>query len=131
MHERTVSGAELEGATMARSAEARKVLRELDKELESAARRSGRSLEWSAADRAVLGLISASFDRISDLNADYEACSETKLKVKLSTELRLLETAAARLLKQIKTDLPAPDGKKTVRARRAANARWDRENAAL
>ena len=48
----------------------------------------------------------------------------------LSTELRLLETAVARLLKQIKTRYAAPDSKKTVRARRAANARWEHENAA-
>jgi hypothetical protein len=46
--------------------------------------------------RGVLELISANFDRISDLSADYEGCAETKLRVKLSTELRLLETAVAR-----------------------------------
>jgi hypothetical protein len=77
-----------------------------------------------------LGLISSNFDRISDLRADYEACTETKLRVKLSTELRLLETAVARLLKQVKTDLPARESGKTLKARRAANARWDRANAA-
>ena len=37
---------------MARTPEARKVLRDLDKELESASRRSGQTLEWSAAERA-------------------------------------------------------------------------------
>ena len=80
--------------------------------------------------KGVLRLISANFDRISDLRADYEACTEAKLRVTLSTELRLLETAVARLLKQIKTRYAAPDSKKTVRARRAANARWEHENAA-
>ena len=44
---------------MARTPEARKVLRDLGKELESASRRSGQTLEWSAAERAFLGLISA------------------------------------------------------------------------
>ena len=55
--------------------------------------------------------------------------TDPKVQCKLSAEARLLEQSIARLLKQIKTDLPAPDGKKTVRARRAANARWDRDAA--
>lgn len=114
---------------MARSAEARKVLRELDKELESAGRRAHKKLEWSAAERAILDLISANFDRISDLRMAYQDAAEVKVQIKLSTELRLLEQAAARLLKQIKTDLPAPESKTTVRARAAANTRWDRNAA--
>lgn len=114
---------------MARSAEARKVLREMDKELESAGRRAHKKLEWSAAERAILDLISANFDRISDLRLAYHDAAEVKVQIKLSTELRLLEQAAARLLKQIKTDLPAPESKTTVRARAAANTRWDRNAA--
>lgn len=114
---------------MARSAEARKVLREMDKELESAGRRAHKKLEWSAAERAILDLISANFDRISDLRMAYQDAAEVKVQIKLSTELRLLEQAAARLLKQIKTDLPAPESKTTVRARAAANTRWDRNAA--
>jgi hypothetical protein len=115
---------------MARSAEARKVLRDLDKELESASRRARKKLEFSAAERAILDLISANFDRIADLRAAYAEASEVKVLVKLSTELRLLEQAAARLLKQIRTDLPAPESMTTRMARRAADARWDKERAA-
>jgi len=115
---------------MARSPEARKVLRELEKELESASRRARKKLEFSAAERAVLDLISANFERISDLRAAYAETSEVKVRVKLSTELRLLEQAVARLLKQVKTDLSAPDSPSTQRARRAADARWDRDRAA-
>ena len=44
---------------MARSPEARKVLRELHKELESASNRAHKQLEFSAAERAVLELIAA------------------------------------------------------------------------
>jgi hypothetical protein len=84
---------------MARSTKARKVLRELDKELESASKRARKTLEFSAAERAILDLISANFDRISDLRAAYAEASEVKVRVKLSTELRLLEQAAARLLR--------------------------------
>jgi hypothetical protein len=120
---------------MARSALARKVLRELDKELESASKRAGKKLEFSAAERAVLDLISADFDRISDLRVAYARAvdaGEVKIQIKLSTELRLLEQSAARLLKQVKTDLPAAESVTTLRARRAANTRWDRDrNAAV
>lgn len=49
-----------------------------------------------------------------------------KVQIKLSAELRLLEQSAARLLKQIKTDLPEPESSTTRRARSAANSRWDR-----
>jgi hypothetical protein len=105
------------------------VLRELDAELESAGRRAHKKLEWSAAERAILELIAANFDRISDLRKAYAATDEVKVQIKLSTELRLLEQAAARLLKQVKTDLPAPESTTTVRARMAANSRWERRAA--
>lgn len=111
---------------MARTAVGRKVLRELDKELESASKRAGKKLEWSAAERAVLGLIGDSFDRISDLQAAYAEATEVKVQIKVSTELRLLEQSAARLLKSIKTDLPAAESATTLKARNAANTRWDR-----
>lgn len=108
------------------------MLRDLDKELESASKRAHKKLEWSAAERAILGLIGDHFDRISELRAAYASAAEdgeVKVQIKLSTELRLLEQSAARLLKQIKTDLPAPDSKTTVRARAAANTRWERNAA--
>lgn len=50
--------------------------------------------------------------------------------MKLSTELRLLEQSVARLLRQVKTDLPAAPSATTLKARRAANMRWERERAA-
>lgn len=117
---------------MARSSDARRIRRELDKELESAGKRAGKKLEWSAAERAILDLISADFDRLSDLHDAYVAAidmGEVKLQVKLSTEIRLLEQSAARLLKQVKTDLPPQPSKTTLRAQNAANARWDRVRA--
>ena len=60
----------------------------------------------------------------------WEESADAKVQCKLSAEVRLLEQSIARLLKLIKTDLPARDSNKTVQARRAANARWGRENAA-
>lgn len=104
---------------------AERVRQELEAELAVASRRVGTQLEWSAAESAVLDLIDANLRRTEDLRADYEAADEVKLKVKLSTELRLLETAVARLLRQIKTDVPVAPSQTTVKARRAANARWE------
>jgi hypothetical protein len=40
---------------MARSTEAKKVLRELEKELESASKRVGQNVVWSASEQTVLG----------------------------------------------------------------------------
>lgn len=104
-------------------------VRELNKELVSASRRARNKLEWSAAEHAVLELISADFDRISDLRAAYAASVEAG-EVKLSTELRWLEQSAARLLKQVKTDLPAAESATTLKARSAANTRWSGRGAA-
>lgn len=116
---------------MARSAEARRIRRELEKELEEASSLAGETVELSAAERAVLDLILDDFDRISELRSAYTTAAEageTKLQIKVSTELRLLEQSAARLLKQIKTDLPtAPEGRATVKNRNAANVRWERD----
>jgi hypothetical protein len=110
---------------MARSSEARKVCRELDKELAAAGLRSGQNLVWSAAEEAILGLISDEIDRKERLLDAWEQATDAKVQCKLSAEARLLEQSIARLLKLIKTDLPARESNKTVRARRAANARWD------
>ena len=45
-------------------------------------------------------------------------------RVKLSAELRLLEGSLARLLKQVKTDVPAPKSQVTIKARHAEMKRW-------
>ena len=115
---------------MARSSEARKILRDLDKELDSAAQRSGQNFVWGAQERAVLGLIGDEIDRKEALLEAWRESTDPKVQCKLSAEARLLEQSIARLLKLIKTDLPARPSNKTMMARRAANARWDRDNAA-
>jgi hypothetical protein len=114
---------------MVRSPEARKVLRDLDKELSLASKRVGQDVVWSAQEQTILGLIGDEIDRKELLLEAWRESTDPKVQCKLSAEARLLEQSIARLLKQIKTDLPAPDCKRTVRARRAANARWDRDAA--
>ena len=106
---------------MRHNPETRKLLRALDSELES--RELGEPVEWSERDRAVLELIASNFDRKVDLSARYDEADDTKVKVKLSAELRLLESALARLLKQIDPE-PVRSSVRSSKARRAAQARW-------
>lgn len=112
---------------MARSPESRRMRRELDKELKSAAAASGHNLSWSAQESAIIDLLCDEIDRKTELLAEYEAADDVKVKVRLSAEARLLEQSVARLLRQVKTELPGPESKRTVAARRAALARWDRD----
>jgi hypothetical protein len=112
---------------MARSAEARKVLAALDAELAATSERIGQKLVWTAPEQAVLGLISSTIDRKAWLSRAYSRTQDVKMRVRLSAEIRLLEASLARLLKQVMPDLPAPPTMRTIRARRAANARWKRE----
>ncbi len=107
---------------MTRSAEALKVLRELDAELASVSERTGRSLVRPAADRAVLDTI----DRKVDLAVLYDAPPDISPRVKLSAELRLLEGSLARLLRQVHTDVRQrePSFVRSARESRAAKARW-------
>jgi hypothetical protein len=114
---------------MVRSREARKVRRDLDKELAAAGLRSGQNLVWSAQEEAILGLISDEIERKEALLEAWRQATDAKVQCKLSAEARLLEQSIARLLKLIRTDLPARESTKTLRARRAANGRWDRDAA--
>jgi hypothetical protein len=111
----------------AKSPEARRVLRDLNKELAIASQARGQQLVWSAAEQSILDQISSILDRKAELLGMYDDARSVKNKLKISQELRLLERAAASLVKEIKTDIPAAESFRTVKARRAARARWDRE----
>lgn len=105
------------------------MLRELDYELAASSRRCGKSLVWTAADREMLSLIAANIDRKCQLSHEYDRAEDVKVRVKLSAELRLLEQALARLLRMIDTSELAAPSLTTIKARRAANARWAKERA--
>lgn len=109
-----------------RSAKAEAVLRSLDEQLALVGEQRGEELEWSPQERFALDLLAAEIDRTVDLAAMYESCDDVKLKVKLSGELRLLRQSTARMIQQIKTELPERETPTTRKARRAANARWGR-----
>lgn len=110
---------------MRHTPEARKLLRALDAELAATARRMSRPVVWTEKDRAVLELIAGTVDRKSDLSALYADAEDAKTRVKLSAELRLLESSLARLLKQIDTEPPV-SSRRSQLAQKAARARWDR-----
>jgi hypothetical protein len=74
-----------------------------------------------------LDLISAAIDRKVDLSADYAVATDAKIRVKLSAEVRLLEAHIARLLKQVKTELPTPTSRVSEKARNAALVRWQKQ----
>jgi len=112
-----------------RSAEARRVLADLDTELVASSARCGQTLVWTAADREVLRLIATNIDRKCALQRAYDKAKDVKTRVMLSAELRLLEQALARLLRSIDTSEPAAPSLTTIKARRAVRARWDRERA--
>ena len=103
------------------------MLRDLDSELAASSERSGQTLSWTAAERAILDTIADNIDRRVDLARDYESSTEPKVRAKLSAELRLLEGALTRLLREVSTHLPQAESQTTIKARRAARVRWDRE----
>ncbi|WP_235852812.1 hypothetical protein [Mycobacterium interjectum] len=82
------------------------------------------ALSWSAAERAILDLVADAVDRKVDLYARYLASDENKVRVKVSTEIRLLEASIARLLKQVKTDLVEAPSRVSQKASAAAHVRW-------
>jgi hypothetical protein len=81
---------------MRHTPDARKLLRALDAELAASSQRLGGTVEWPNQDRAVLELIACQIDRKVDLSTRYEEAEDTKTRLKLSAELRLLEAALAR-----------------------------------
>jgi hypothetical protein len=81
-------------------------------------------LVWSAAEQAVRESIACTVDRQVDLWPRYYASDDDKTRVKISGELRLLETNLARLLKCVPTELPPKPSIRSRKAARAANKRW-------
>ncbi|WP_162269038.1 hypothetical protein [Mycolicibacterium neoaurum] len=86
-------------------------------------------MRWSTAEATVLELLADAIDRKVVLQASWRKTTDDNLRVKLSAEIRLLETAVARYIGQIKTDLPADPSLTTTKAQRAAETRWERDRA--
>lgn len=112
---------------MAHCSAALKLRRELNAELASVVQQTGQNLVWSTAEVALIERAMATVDRLVDLQCDYNAAETPKLRIQLSTELRLCDAQLARLLKAVKVEAPKLESTTTVKARRAANFRWDRD----
>lgn len=108
---------------------AQQLIASLDGELASAAKATGRELVWSAQELDLIEMLGAAVDRRVELSAQYEQCRDRKdlgVRIKLAAELRLLEGSISRLHRQISTEVPQPRSITSIKASRAANARWDR-----
>jgi len=109
---------------MARSAESRKLLAEFESQLAAASRRHGRTVAFTPAEAAAVGMICDQIDRKSQLKRMYCKAESVKDKIKLSAEVRLLEASIGRMLRGVKVDMPEAPSARSVKARKAANARW-------
>jgi hypothetical protein len=107
--------------------EAKRVVTNLEAELAAAGQARGETLVWSAADRELIDMLVRDIDRRGGLRRRYAATRDAKMAVKLSNELRQIDTAIMRLLNAIRTDVPQPESLVTLKNRRAANVRWQRE----
>jgi DNA binding protein with HTH domain len=107
--------------------ESARLVAALNAELAEAARAVGHELVWSAAEADVIGMLAAGVDRRVELSAQYAACDNVNVKLKIATELRLLEQSIARLYRQVSTEVAAPRSITSMKASRAAHSRWDRE----
>lgn len=101
------------------------VLEALDRELAENAEQLGQQLMWSAAEELIRDLVADAIDRREVLRSSWLAADDDKVRVKISTELRLLEQEIEKLLRRVKTDLPVPKSLRSQKAARAAHSRWD------
>jgi hypothetical protein len=91
---------------------------------------TGVELAWDATELEIIGMIMAGIDRKVALNNDLDTATDTKTRLKLSGELRLTETHIARLLKQVRPEMPPATvpseltSARSGKARKAAHARW-------
>lgn len=109
------------------SGDSQRIVAALNAELAEAAKAAGHELVWSAAEADIIGMVAAAVDRRVELSAQYAACDNVNVKLKLATEIRLLEQSIARLYRQVSTEIPGPQSVTSMKASRAAHSRWDRE----
>jgi hypothetical protein len=114
----------------AKTEEAQALLAALDEELSAAAKATGQDLVWSCQEQDLIEMLGAAVDRRVELSEQYAQLRDRKdlgLRIKLAGELRLLEGSISRLHRQISTEVPQPKSLTSIKASRAARARWDRE----
>jgi hypothetical protein len=122
---------------MRRSTEARKLLESLNSELADASigvAPAGQKLAWSAEETQLLTMIGDTVDRKGYLARQFDDAETVTQRIAISVEIRLLESAAAKLLTQLRASVkqslqaasPHTGGnQRSRRASKAAHARWD------
>jgi hypothetical protein len=87
----------------------------------------------ASAEVEIRDMIAAHIDRRADLAKRYRLtpAKDARLKIALSTELRLLEQSLSRLLQQIEHGIPTGEDTKQLsvtsrKAQHAARSRWKR-----
>jgi hypothetical protein len=115
--------------TMRRSTEAKNLLADLDAELAESGVAAGQTLVWSAAESAVIDAAASAVDRKVRFTRDLDKAETITARLAISVEIRLLEAHIARLLKQVRTDLPQAQrhglmSTTSRRASKAATSRW-------
>jgi predicted kinase len=113
-------------SSQVRSGDSQRLVAALDAELAESAKAAGKALVWSAAEADIIGMIAAEVDRRVELSAQYAATTKVDVKLKLATEIRLLESSIARLYRQVSTEVAAPMSAVSRKAQHAANSRWNR-----
>ncbi|WP_156746298.1 hypothetical protein [Mycobacterium sp. 1423905.2] len=103
---------------------------ELESQLAVASRRHGRTVAFTPSEAAVVGMVCDEIDRKAGLKRLYGRAETVKEKLKISTEIRLLEASIDRMLRRVKVDMPAEAAPsvRTRKARHAANVRWRTES---
>jgi hypothetical protein len=111
----------------AKSQASQRLLAALDAELEAASKAAGADLIWSAAEEQIRELLADAVDRRDELNRRYKSIEMLSLRLKVASEIRLLDAAIPKLLAQLSTEIEQPMSVVSQKASKAANARWTRE----
>jgi hypothetical protein len=107
-----------------RSKAALQFRRDLDKELADSSKEAGVELTWSATERFIIEQIMDCLDKKAVLEGDWQKAADAEARVKISTEVRLLQGHIERLLRKVDTDPPVAKSKVSHKASYAANVRW-------
>lgn len=103
------------------------MLADLDAELAAAGEALGETLSWTAAEIEMREMLANTIDRRARVGTLYEQATDPKVIVKISLELRQLDGAVMKMMRSINTEVPQHDSLTTIKARRAANTRWEKE----
>ncbi len=101
----------------------------LDAELARARQQPGDGVEWSPQEAESIRILCDTAGRRAQLRDLYthavaDPATDPAVLVKLSGELRQLDKAIATHYRAINAEMPAAPSITTVKARKAANARW-------